>query len=66
VRGTILRDIGKGVPANKSAYGGTASSYEQVDPAALKRQDAGSYHAPNLDACWAANPTAKAQARAQL
>ncbi len=66
VRGTILRDIGKGVPANKSAYGGTASSYEQVDPAALKRQDAGSYHAPNLDAYWAANPAAKAQARAQL
>jgi uncharacterized protein (DUF2235 family) len=66
VRGTTRRDIGKGVPAEKSIYEGNALSHEKVDPAALKRQEAGRYHAPNLDAYWAANPATKEEARRKL
>jgi hypothetical protein len=59
IRGTTLREIGKGVPSERSIYGGTARSHEVVDVAVLKRQDAGGYKAPNIDAYWAANPAAK-------
>ncbi|HEY7467718.1 MAG TPA: DUF2235 domain-containing protein [Dehalococcoidia bacterium] len=66
VRGTTGRDIGKGVPAGKSIYDGKAPSHEAVDPAVLKRQDTGRYHAPNVDAYWAANPAAKEAARREV
>jgi uncharacterized protein (DUF2235 family) len=65
-RGKVLRDIGKGVPAERSSYGGKALSHEKVDPAVLARQDTRKYVAPNVDAYWAANPEAKEEARKQL